>query len=147
MDARATREALKEQHAVFEVKLEHSRTAARVQLKDQEQAIEHKMTEKMEERIQELTSGGENALYDSQRKVEELTNELTAIKMKIPAIEDALNMANKQCQEAVRRAEVAEESAAKLEAAIATVTAMLSDEALSELKVRGRPGSKKGKKK
>ena len=80
-DADGARELLKEQAAAHELKLEHARTAATVKLKDQSVALEASYHKQMEDRMTELTAGGENALFEATRKVDELSKELKEVCM------------------------------------------------------------------
>jgi len=89
----AARQQLKAQFSTFETKLEHSRTAARVQLQDQQAELEATHAKDTEEKIAKLLNGGDDALREAHTAAEAAKAALKELKFKFEGSETALSMA------------------------------------------------------
>ena len=87
-----SKEALRLQWTVAEMKLATSRKAHAVAMKDNALEVEAKVTTKLQERARALSSGAGDALAEADLKVAELTAELSGLKMSLEGQQQALSM-------------------------------------------------------
>ena len=137
----SAREALKAQAAVYEAKLDTTRTAATVEKQEQAVALEATMTKKMEANLTAMKADGGEALLEATKKYEELSAEHEKLKMQVSGKDEALSMAKEQIRAAEksaadweRQANESKEANAQLQAEVERCKETL-DRALAELEV------------
>ena len=131
----AHREETRVAAATAKLKLEATRTASSVALKNQMAELEALHHKQLEAKMAQLSEGGDALLHDAHAKVEELTAQLTELQAKHDAMDDLVKTTQKLEQNSERRATRAEAEASKVTAEMAAARASLT-EAMASLSVK-----------
>ena len=131
----ATRSALSELHdlhidamraqakaytAAFEMKLAQTRSATDMKLKNQKAEMEAAHAKELEEKFRTLLSGGDAALQDAYRKLEESGEAVQELQLKLSGLEQALGQSQAHMKECDSKAAGFEREAARLHAELAS---------------------------
>ena len=83
VEGKAQRNALKEQQAAHQLKMEHARAAAARQLENQKVEVEAKHADDARKAVQALAEGGQSALAEALFKIEAHEREINSLKYKV----------------------------------------------------------------
>lgn len=72
----------------YEMKLSHSRTAAKLELKNKAVEMESTFHRQLEDRVKEVAGESGEALVEAHRQIEEMTIEMNTLKLKFTGIEN-----------------------------------------------------------
>ena len=89
-EALGLRKALKAQEGWFKVKMETTRLAGKVTLKNKQRELEAHAAKKLQEKVKELSQGGDVLLQEATARIEALSEELSEVSRKFNATDEAL---------------------------------------------------------
>ena len=135
IELESTRQALKAQSVWFDMKLSNSRTAGELKLRNQAAELEATHARQLENRMAQLTEGGDEALRELHEKLQEANNKLAKVQPKLASAADELKTAKKLLSTSEAQREKAVEEKEKL-GVEATEAKRLLAEALASLDVK-----------
>lgn len=104
----AIRKQLKAQAATHEIKLRASRTAAQMQLQNQQAEMEFTLHRRIEDKVREMRGDSGDELQEAYRRLEDLEAEYATVKLKHSGLEDAFSRTKDLLRSAEDRASTLE---------------------------------------
>ena len=116
--ANSTRKQLKAQANMFALKLETARTAASVEMTNQKTEMQAEHHRALEEKVQQLSSGGDELLREAHAKQEELQTKINGLTVSNKSVEEKLMSVEKLLKASeAKAAKIEAESAERIETA------------------------------